>query len=88
MIIRAGRAALPERRRPSPEVAHGGLQRGGTAGERRDALAQQLEATAQPRAYGAFGQLEHLGELGRAHALEVVELERELQLERDAAQRL
>ncbi|MFO0631837.1 MAG: hypothetical protein U0168_03205 [Nannocystaceae bacterium] len=63
------------------------LQRCGALGQGGDALAQALERAAQAAAHGGLGQAQGLRQLDRGHLLPVVQLERDLIVERQLPQR-
>ncbi len=58
----------------------------GLGGQAHEGVVQELAAAPQPAAHGALGELEHDRELGAAEVFPVVQLERDLELERDRAE--
>lgn len=63
------------------ELAHGALELFARLRELAEPLAQHLVGAPQSRAHRAFGDVEHLRDLGAGQAFPVVQLERDLQVE-------
>lgn len=71
---------------PSLEVAHGGFDPFGGLAELGDSLSKKLPAAPQAAADRALGYVEDLRELGSPDALEVVQLEGNLQVDRQPSE--